>query len=362
MSESSSSTQLDRILYILPVAARQNGASVSELARALEVDGGTVLGELGQAVTRAYYHPAGSVEAFTVTIEHDRVRVHAPHDFQRPVRLNAREALALGLGLRALAAQWGTREAEVRRLAERLERELQAVTHELQPRVQQPDRETATASNTADGAAGPPIAIELAVDEHLGQLAEAIAQHRYCTISYLKPAAPRSADRRIAPLLLVYDRGQWYLAALDDEQKERRLFRLDRILSMRVENETFDRSAIDADLGLQARGFAYQGDQETEMDVWVRYSPRIARWLAEQVKSSCAADGTLTLKHSVADLDWLVRHVLQYGEEAEVLAPAEARERVRAFAQTLLEDPQSETSPFTTAIPQPDGSSVAPGP
>ena len=52
MSESSSSTQLDRILYILPVAARQNGASVSELARALVAGEGTGGGHATMARAR----------------------------------------------------------------------------------------------------------------------------------------------------------------------------------------------------------------------------------------------------------------------------------------------------------------------
>jgi predicted DNA-binding transcriptional regulator YafY len=60
----------------------------------------------------------------------------------------------------------------------------------------------------------------------------------------------------------------------------------------------------------------------------VRYSPRIARWVAEREGLQLAEDGSLTMEHPVADESWAVRHVLQYGPDAEVLAPAAMRELV----------------------------------
>jgi len=71
----------------------------------------------------------------------------------------------------------------------------------------------------------------------------------------------------------------------------------------------------------------FRGDETLE--VRVRYSPAVARWIGEQEAVEPAPDGFLTLTHSVADPHWIVRHVLQYGPEAEVLDPAEARGWVR---------------------------------
>src|SRR5690606_26123536 len=53
--------------------------------------------------------------------------VHAPYEFRRPVRLSSRETLALGLGLRLLAADAAPeRRREILALAERLEAQLAA--------------------------------------------------------------------------------------------------------------------------------------------------------------------------------------------------------------------------------------------
>jgi predicted DNA-binding transcriptional regulator YafY len=60
----------------------------------------------------------------------------------------------------------------------------------------------------------------------------------------------------------------------------------------------------------------------------LRYSPRIARWIAEREGKSLAEDGSLTLEHPLADRDWAVRHVLQYGPDVTVLEPAAVREAV----------------------------------
>src|SRR5687767_5922640 len=103
-SATTAEAQLQRILYILPAASREGGVSLAELASKLGVEPATVLQDIEAVAARAYYHPAGTVESFTIMIEGDAVEVYAPAEFRRPVRLEQRERLALGLGLRALAA------------------------------------------------------------------------------------------------------------------------------------------------------------------------------------------------------------------------------------------------------------------
>jgi predicted DNA-binding transcriptional regulator YafY len=60
----------------------------------------------------------------------------------------------------------------------------------------------------------------------------------------------------------------------------------------------------------------------------VRYSPRIARWIAEREGVAPSEDGSLTLEHPLADTAWGVRHVLQYGPDAEVLEPVSLRDEI----------------------------------
>jgi len=60
----------------------------------------------------------------------------------------------------------------------------------------------------------------------------------------------------------------------------------------------------------------------------VRYSPRIARWIAERERREQDVDGSVTLEHPMLDIDWAVRYVLQYGAEAEVVSPSRVREAI----------------------------------
>jgi predicted DNA-binding transcriptional regulator YafY len=69
--------------------------------------------------------------------------------------------------------------------------------------------------------------------------------------------------------------------------------------------------------------------------VQVRYGRAVARWIAEREGRDVEKDGTLTMEYPLADVQWAVRHVLQYGADAEVVGPPGAREAVRAALEGI---------------------------
>lgn len=105
-----------------------------------------------------------------------------------------------------------------------------------------------------------------------------------------------------------------------------RHFRADRVLDASLEAETFAARADFKPLRAPADVFrsAEGGDE-----VVVRYSPQVARWLAERFPGARRLeDGAVEVTHRVVEPSWLVRMVLQYGAEAEVVGPASYREYV----------------------------------
>jgi predicted DNA-binding transcriptional regulator YafY len=68
----------------------------------------------------------------------------------------------------------------------------------------------------------------------------------------------------------------------------------------------------------------------------VRYSAKVARWIAEREGRELEPDGSLVMDHPLADVEWGLRHVLQYGAEAEVLSPPSMREAVHARVSAML--------------------------
>jgi proteasome accessory factor C len=338
---SSAEARLERLLYILPAAARAEGVTLDELAGALGVPAAEVMRDLEEATARAYYHPAGSVDAFEIVIDSGRVRVWSPAEFRRPVRLSPHEVLALGLGLRTLAAEAeAPRRAEILALAHRLETELAPASLDPAPawRAAPDVMETHAEYDAAPGGAEPLSAygIELGDDGFRGAVAEAAQLHRRCRIQYLKPGDDAPRERLIDPYNLVYVRGSWYVLAHDESRSAVRVFRMDRILEAIMTEEPFEVPPdFDPASYIGARGTPYR-PTEPEQAV-VRYSPRVARWLAESLDREADPDGGLVLSHDVADPRWVVRHVLQYAGEAELVEPRELRERVARAAIRVAE-------------------------
>jgi proteasome accessory factor C len=340
MPADTAADQLERILHILPAAARRDGVRIETLAAELGVDAATVLRDIEQVTARAFYHPAGAVETFSILLDSRTVEVHAPHEFKRPACLNQREALALGLGLRSLAADADPgRRAEIIAFASRVEAELSAPPAD--------DRQDPGSSSTARAVEGftgqdstggsgedavdyEEFALGFDDDGFRGVIADAIDMQRICTIWYLKPGDPAPEYRSIAPYRLMYADGTWYVAAWDVLRQGLRFFRMDRVLNAEVADDPapeIPTSALDA---LLSRGVAYSAADDVE--VRVRYSPRVARWVAERAAAPLESDGSIVLQHRVADIRWIVRHVLQYGGDAVVEAPDEARAWVAAAA------------------------------
>ena len=355
--------RLSRILYLLPAAAREGGASVAELAAALGVSEEEVLRDVAEVTSREFYHPAGSGAEIQVRIEHGRIHVWTTGDFRRPVRLTPRETLALGLGLRALAIEAEPeRRDELLALATRLESALAVPAVESRAPMdaapsympdamadveREADEFVASRALSDDGSPPPSrsrtptsdshrLAAVLADDDEdiFSVVVEAARARRACRIRYLKAGAALPEDREVHAYHLAHAEGRWYLIAHCVARDGMRIFRLDRILAAELLTETFE---VPADFD-PARYIAEGGRlffAESDVEVAVRYSPRIARWIEERTACETRDDGSVVVRHRVADARWVVRHVLQYGAEAEVLEPAEVRGMVGRVAERL---------------------------
>lgn len=92
--------RLERLLYILPAAMREEGATLSELAGALETTELRIAEDLEELTSRVYYRPGGWPDDIRILLEPDRVGVLHATGFERPVRLSRDETLCLAMALR----------------------------------------------------------------------------------------------------------------------------------------------------------------------------------------------------------------------------------------------------------------------
>ena len=315
MSESAAG-QLRRILHLVPRLADGEEHPVEEIAAILDVDRRTLLADIASLVER-FDVPGGFVEGVQLCLDANTVSATTPH-FLRPMRLTMRELCALELGLSMLRAE---RTPEELPAIERALARLRAVITKLpQNDLQEGLRHAELGGSGASSGER----------ELLRTIRTAIASRHKVELRYRAGGARRSTERMVAPYSLLFASGMWYVVALcegaDGDSDGLRFFRADRIERVVPTKEKFE---LPSDFSVEevvARGKAFSAEGATTMTV--RYSPRIARWIAERegASSAIATDGSLTMEHPVADVEWALRHVLQYGAEAEVVAPREIRQ------------------------------------
>jgi proteasome accessory factor C len=302
----SATDQLRRILNLIPAIADGEPHRISELVWDAGISQELLLHDL-QSLTERFEVPGGFVEGLQIFLDTSTISI-VPNHFLRPMRLTRSELCALELGLAILERE---RPREEHMAISFAQSALGRVIAKL------PEQDIATDLRYASLAAAGDL-------EHLRRLREAFRQRRRVRIRYHKAAEEKTTSRIICPYGIVFASGMWYAVAHCDQADEVRIFRLDRIESVEQLEVRFQAPKHDVVESLIKEGKAFQAAEPKTLRV--RYSPRIARWIAEREGKPLDEDGSLTMEHPLADIDWAVRHLLQYGPDVQVLEPAEVRQ------------------------------------
>jgi proteasome accessory factor C len=167
-------------------------------------------------------------------------------------------------------------------------------------------------------------------------VSHAIAQRRVVEIDYYKPNEDEfTTGRRLEPYALFNGREGWYVAAFDLEKDRLLSFRLDRIRSVDVSDDTYTpRATVDVEAAVD--GWARTGQVEASRVARVWISPERARWAREEHRvAQELSDGAVIVEYSYKGRDFLAREILKEAGDAAVLEPDDAREAVRAAVARL---------------------------
>ena len=299
---------LRRILQLIPELADGESRDVASVARRAGVDRKTLLGDLNEMASR-WDDPAGFVEGVQIYIDADQVLLRSSH-FLRPMRITVGELSALELGLALLRAE---RPPEEHAALDRARERLRSAMAWL-PGMARDEHRIAAGPMLPDGHA-------------LGSIRTALKHRTKLRLTYRGSRDADAASRTVCPYSVAFASGAWYLVAHCERSSALRVFRVDRIEASEPTDERYE-VPDDFDANQVMRdGKVLQGHQDER--VRIRYSSVVARWVAEREGRAVEADGSLTLDHPLADARWAVRHVLQYGPEAEVLEPESVRNAVR---------------------------------
>jgi predicted DNA-binding transcriptional regulator YafY len=162
--------------------------------------------------------------------------------------------------------------------------------------------------------------------------ANALLNRKRLFIRYRGRVSDEDTAREVSPQRLVHYRDNWYLDAWCHMRNGLRSFSMDCVRDAEMRpGEAIDVPTADLDATLGSGYGIFSG----RAVVWakLRFSPVAARWVAAETwhpeqKSGYAADGSYTIEVPYSDDRELLRDILKFGAEVEVVAPESLRVRV----------------------------------
>jgi proteasome accessory factor B len=182
------------------------------------------------------------------------------------------------------------------------------------------------------------------------KLSRAVHESREVAFDYRKPGGSRTTERRrVQPYHLANRDNAWYLVGHDLDRGSLRTFALVRMRALAVAGKTFARPADfspEKFFGKAFGAFVGTGDHR----VVVRFTAAVA----DQIRERCwhesqetrdRPDGGVEFAVQLGGLDEIVRWVLGWGGDAEVISPQELRELVRARAVATAQRYRTSATP-----------------
>ncbi len=305
-----------RLLLALPHFSGAGEASLTDVAETLGIAREVLLEDL-HALAERYDEPAAFTSSLGVLIDGDAVTVRAGR-FRRPMRISASELCALELGLLVLARELPPAGAAS---IIGLRRRVEALIADL-PR----DRDV---GGRRDGALGDGRHAEV-----LETLRTALRTARVVRMTYSSAREEVPRERVVHPHQLTFARGSWYVTGWCETAETVRVFRVDRVEAITLTDAPAREAPVELASQVLADGTPFIGGSDVPT-FRVRYSPAIARWIAERDGLGLEGDGAAIRSHPLADREWAMRHVLQYGPDATILEPAELREAIATRLQGM---------------------------
>jgi len=237
--------------------------------------------------------------------EDGHVSIRLADYFQRPLRLTPAEGLALLAAGRALLAVPGS----------------------------DPDGPLATAlAKLEDALDLPGLVVDVGEPTQLEAIRAAVADRRRVEIEYWSAGRDETTTRRIDPEVVFFATGEWYVGAYCHRAHDERMFRVDRIRSVALTDETFEPGATGFETGDVYTPRA--GDTRVTLEL----APAAA-WVAEAYPTEAVterADGSLEIILAVSERAWLERLLLRLGPDARAVAPEDLQPLAADAAQRIL--------------------------
>jgi predicted DNA-binding transcriptional regulator YafY len=175
----------------------------------------------------------------------------------------------------------------------------------------------------------------------LMDLHHAILNRHPVWMRYFTAGRGEVTERVVLPYHMHNYQGDWFLIAYDNLRDDFRTFLMGRIEKWQVLPERFARDEGFSAADYVANAFqVYFGEAVVEVAIW--FSPKRAQFIRERLwhpsqRIEEGTDGSLVLHLHTAGLDEVMHWVLQFGREAQVLAPEALRDALHDEIKTMTE-------------------------
>jgi predicted DNA-binding transcriptional regulator YafY len=304
--------RLSRLLALVPYLVSRQGIPLAEAAAEFDISEAQLVRDLELLFVCG---TPGHLPDDLIDVDWDDGHVFLSNadPIARPLRLGVDEALALLVGLRALADVPGLHDRDA----------LQRTLLKLE----------AAAGESA--AASSQVRVEVEAQGPLAEVRRALAEGRRVHLSYFVPARDETTERDVDPMRVLLVDGRWYLEGWCRRAEDVRLFRLDRVEALTLLDLAAEVPPAATERDLAEGLFVASPDDRL---VTLELSPP-AHWVAdyypvEQVDE--VAGDLLLVRLRVADDGWLRQLALRLGGALRVLDPPALADDVVAAARNAL--------------------------
>ncbi len=307
--------RINRILFILSFVSQNQGITVEALSAKVGMRPRALIKEL-EFITLIGKPPFKPDDYVDIYVEDDRVFIEFDQSLNRPLRFTRAEAVSLLMSLELLDPEIDPE--GVRSVRSKIETSISRsvdLAASLQDRVilEKPS---------------------LLISDHFRQIRQAVDQRRKLEIDYFAMTRNRKGKRIIRPYHLMKRLGFWYVTGYCERRKDLRTFKFERILSVRLLDETFP-SPSDFDVEKYRSDFLRpSGDYRVE----ICFDREVAPWIRERWGDLSREDenGDVILTLYSTTLEFPSRVVLAHAPYARPLSPPEFIEKVRQDAQEII--------------------------
>lgn len=175
---------------------------------------------------------------------------------------------------------------------------------------------------------------------YLQDLFKSIASKNIVKVKYQK-ADGTNSERKIEPIGCYHQFNNWYLIAYCQLQNDYRTFKMNRIVSLQVLEDYFNRQHIGLQEYIDRQNKDWQEKQQF-YNIEIAFNQSLLSFAESRKYYFGFVDQTMVqdvvhMKFLNSSLDVMARWLLQFGNQATVIAPAELSELIKRLSTQLYE-------------------------